>query len=230
MPKAFAWSKWKILAKLDPEKTLENTKLHRLVKSPVLDAIVVGGTQGITYTNTSQLIKQIKEAGYRGPLLQEVSSLESITPDADYYFIPLVLNAGKLEWMRDAHLRALKSFGHLIDWSRVAVEGYVVCNPDSAVARLTSASVPKAEEVIAYLTYAENILNLPVFYLEYSGIFGDVELLKAVSQRRRKIHLVYGGGIREARQVAQVLQYVDTVVIGNGLYEGNDILKDVFQC
>ncbi|MFZ5754788.1 MAG: geranylgeranylglyceryl/heptaprenylglyceryl phosphate synthase, partial [Bacillota bacterium] len=148
----------------------------------------------------------------------------------DYYFIPLVLNAGNLEWMRDAHLRALKSFGHLIDWSRVAVEGYLVFNPYSAVAELTSAVVPEKEDVLAYLDYAENILHLPIFYIEFSGSFADMELLEAVGQRRRRIHLVYGGGVRQARQVAQVLQYVDTVVIGNGLYEGNDILKDVFQC
>ena len=230
MTKAFNWSDWRIIAKLDPDKNIDEGKLRRLAKSPVLNAIVVGGTQGITYTNTSRLMQQIKGAGYRGPLLQEVSSLESITPEADYYFVPLVLNAGNLEWIRDAHLKAVRAFDHIIDWTRVAVEGYVVCNPASAAARLTNAAMPKGEEVAAYLTYAEKILNLPIFYLEYSGIFGDIEVLEELSQRRRKIHLVYGGGIREARQVFQVLQYMDTVVIGNALYEEDGILSDVFQC
>lgn len=226
----YNWQEWHVIAKLDPDKELSEEKLRRLIKSPVLDAIVVGGTQGITYKNTFNLMKMIRDTGYTGPLIQEVSSIESISLEPDMHFIPLVLNAGSLKWIRDAHLKGIHKGGSLIDWSRVLVEGYLILNPDSAVAHHTEASIVNDAKVLDYLHYAEKILGLKSFYIEYSGTFGDLALITALSRARERIHLTYGGGIRNSKQVEELLKYVDTVVIGNALYDDEKILKDIFKC
>lgn len=226
--KILDWQKWRIIAKLDPDKNLPEERLVRLAKSKKLDAIVVGGTQGITYNNTYTLLQGIKEAGYTGPVIQEVSSIDSISLEPDMHFIPIVLNASSLQWIRDAHIKAIHRGGALIEWDRIVVEGYLVLNQDSSVARLTKAQKVSDSEALAYLSYAENILGLANFYIEYSGVFGDMKLVEKMSRARARIHLTYGGGIKNAVQVEQLLKYVNTVVIGNALYDDEAVWEEIF--
>ena len=59
------------------------------------------------------------------------------------------------------------------------MEGYCVLNPEAKVAQLTEAKCNLTEDdVIAYARLADKLLHLPIFYLEYSGTYGDVELVK----------------------------------------------------
>lgn len=232
MPRIVDWSAWRLAAKLDPDKTIDPEILTRLTSSSRLDAIIVGGTQNITLQNTQKLTRQIVKAGYRGPLVQEVTTPSGVSPAVDFYFIPLVLNTGNLMWLRDAHLGVLKSLGTIIDWQYLAAEGYLILNPDCAAAKLTEAYLPPSDELIAYVAYAEMILNLPLLYIEYSGMLGSFELVRAISQARQKIHLTYGGGIKTGEQVREFLAMVDTVIIGNALYgqTADQVLRDIFEC
>lgn len=215
------WRKWRLVAKLDPDKKLPNKSLE-IIKHRNIDAVIVGGTQGITFNNTWTLAELIRQSGYSGTLVQEISSMKAIIPMVDGYLIPLVLNATDKKWLVDYHFEAIKRFREFIDWDKVLSEGYLVCNQDSAVGRLTEAKQVSADDAVAYTILAQELLRLPILYIEYSGTFGDIDLIKNVSRVNKSMHLFYGGGIKNPAQLEQVAPLVDTVVVGNIFYEDPD--------
>lgn len=212
------WKWWRLAAKLDPDKVLPPAALEVLGEGGI-DAVIVGGTQGINFSNTEKLVRAVRGSGYTGPLVQEISAEDAVVPGVDAHFIPVVLNAGDVRWITGAHINAIRRYGSAIQWNKVLTEGYLVCNGDSAVGRLTGAGEVGAVEAAAYTVLAEEVYRLPLLYIEYSGRFGDLDLVRAVSGARKKIHLVYGGGIKTSRQLQLVAPLVDTVVIGNIFYE-----------
>lgn len=58
-----------------------------------------------------------------------------------------------------------------------------------------------------------------MIYVEYSGIFGDMDLLSAVKANAGKAHVVYGGGITTGERAARAGAIADTVVVGNLVYQ-----------
>lgn len=222
----FNWKKFRVVVKLDPDKTLSSEALQVLTIAEI-DAIIIGGTQNITIENSVNLFQKIMHCGYQGPIIQEISEPDVIIAGVKGYLLPLVLNTGELMWLRDAHLNAIMTYGELIPWEQVVPVGYLVCNPAAAVARKTKAGRPTLEEACAYLTLAEKIFVLPLFYIEYSGLFGDLPLIAGVANRKDKIRLIYGGGIKTKEHAGEVAAYVDTIVIGNLLYENPENLVEI---
>lgn len=212
------WKKWRLMIKLDPDKRLPDQAFD-ILRLPAVDAVVVGGTQGISYANSSGLVESVRRSGYQGPLIQEITAEDAIVPGVDAHFIPVVLNSADRYWLADAHIGAIKKYGDLIGWEKILAEGYLVCNPDSAAGRLTGAGRVSVEDAVAYTHLAQSIFRLPVLYIEYSGVFGDMELLEAVARAKRNIHLVYGGGIKTPGQLLSAASLADTVVIGNIVYD-----------
>ena len=93
-------------------------------------------------------------------------------------------------------------------------------NGDSTVAQLTSADTSLSDkDILAYAQLAGALLKLPIFYLEYSGTYGDPEIVHQVRQMLPKTQLLYGGGIHTTAQAREMAQWADTVIIGNALYE-----------
>ena len=66
---------------------------------------------------------------------------------------------------------------------------------------------------------AEHLFKLPVFYLEYSGTYGDPKIVEAASRVLDKTRLFYGGGIRNAADAKTMAAIADTVIVGNIIYE-----------
>ncbi len=212
------WTKWRLVIKCDPDKLLP-AEAYAVINSPAVDAVMVGGTQGITHANTLELIGKIRDSGFKGPVVQEISAEDAVVPEVDAHFIPVVLNAGSRRWLVGAHLSAIKRYAGLIRWDKVVTEGYLVCNGDSAVGRLTRAVRVTAEDAAAYTLLAEEVYRFPLLYIEYSGRFGDLSLIRAVAGAKRNIHLFYGGGIRKPEQLLSLAPLVDTLVVGNIIYE-----------
>src|SRR5690606_14470287 len=75
------------------------------------------------------------------------------------------------------------------------------------------------EDVIAYAQIADRLLRLPVVYLEYSGRFGDPDLVNRAGEMLTQARLFYGGGGDRADRAAQVARAADTVIVGNIIYE-----------
>lgn len=75
------------------------------------------------------------------------------------------------------------------------------------------------EDVVAYARMAENYFKLPIFYLEYSGAYGDIEIVKATAEVLNDTKLFYGGGITSVEQAKEMAAHANTVVVGNIIYE-----------
>ncbi len=208
---------WRHVFKLDPAKLIMDGDLEKICESGT-DAVMVGGSSDVTYENTLDLLSRIRR--YAIPCVLEVSQIDAVVPGFDAYFIPLVLNAGSTRWMLDAHQEGIKAFGHLIPWEDVITEGYVVLNGNSTVAKVTESRTDLSlDDVKAYAQLADQLLKLPVFYLEYSGTYGDPDWVRSVKSILQSGRFFYGGGITSPERAREMAQWADTIVAGNIIYE-----------
>lgn len=208
---------WRHVFKLDPAKQLPDEYLERICESGT-DAILIGGSDGVTLDNVLELMARVRR--YSVPVALEVSTVESVTPGFDYYFIPTVLNSNDPKWIKGLHHEAIREYGEIMDWSEIVAEGYCILNPSCKAARLTGAeAMMEEEDVLAYARMAEHLFRLPVFYMEYSGTYGDPELVRKTASVLSDTRLFYGGGIDCAERAREMAAVCDTVVVGNIIYD-----------
>lgn len=227
-PPAPNWRAWRHVTKLDPERTLPEGALE-LVYTSGTDAIVVGGSTGMTQEAVLSLLGHLRDAPI--PVALEVSTMASAMPGPALFLIPLVLNTPDARWMGGAQAAALAQIlpvvGDYIPWHLLVPEAYLVLNPEAAVARVTGADTTlDAAGAAAHAAFAGKVLRLPLLYVEYSGTFGDMDLLQAVKQHAGEAHVVYGGGVSSAEQAGQAGRWADTVVVGNLVYTDPARLKE----
>ncbi|KKB35731.1 heptaprenylglyceryl phosphate synthase [Bacillus thermotolerans] len=217
---------WRHVFKLDPNKDIDDSTLEEVCESGT-DAIIIGGSDGVTVDNVLNLMARVRR--YTVPCVLEVSTVDSITPGFDSYFIPVVLNSKNTEWVTGLHHEAVKEYGELMDWDEIYTEGYCIANPDCKAASLTEAKAPlSVEDIQAYAMMAEKMFRLPLFYLEYSGTYGDLEAVRSVRETLKETTFIYGGGIQGPEQAKEIAQYADIVVVGNAVYENTkEALKTV---
>lgn len=211
------YREWRHVFKLDPDRPIADEALAAVCRSGT-DAILVGGSTGITYDNTADLLARVRRHAL--PCAVELSDPAAGVPGFDGYFIPMVLNSKRREWLIGHHADALKAYGHLLPWESVVGEAYLVLNPDSAVARLTEADAELGEEeAFAYSQVADRLWRAPVLYVEYSGAFGSMPLVRRIKGGLRQAHLFYGGGIDGPDKAKEAADAAHTVVVGNVIYE-----------
>lgn len=211
------FKQWNHIFKLDPDRDISDELLERVCLSGT-DAIIVGGSSGVTFDNTVDLLSRIRR--YEVPCALEISDQEAIVPGFDFFFIPMVLNAGDPQWIIGHHQQALREYGAVMDWSRVVTEGYVILNEQSTAARITSANtVLDTRDVEAYARLADRLLHCPIFYMEYSGTFGDMDLVARMRELLKDARLFYGGGIDSPDKAYQAAMAAHTVIVGNAVYE-----------
>ncbi len=217
---------WRHIFKIDPAKEITDEALEKLCESGT-DLILVGGTDGVTIDNVIDKLVRVRR--FSVPVALEISNIESVTPGFDYYLIPSVLNSTETKWVKDLHHAAIKEFGDILVWDELVAEGYCVLNPDCKVAKETSANTDLSmEDVIAYARLAENYFKLPIFYLEYSGTYGDVEVVAEVKNVLNETKLFYGGGITSPEQAIEMAKLADTIIVGNVIYDNlKNALKTV---
>lgn len=221
------YSGWRHAFKLDPDKPIDDEALEAVCESGT-DAILVGGTLGVTFENTLDLMARIRR--YAVPAVLEISNLQSVVPGFDAYFVPLVLNAGDPDWIFAPHVEGLKEYGAYIHWESIYTEGYLIFNQDSSAAQVTQArSILSPEEAKAYAQVASKICRLPIVYLEYSGTYGDVEMVRASKSVLDETHVFYGGGIRTVEQAKEMAEIADTVVVGNVIYDNLEQALETVQ-
>lgn len=208
---------WHHVFKLDPNKEISDRELERICESGT-DAIIIGGSDGVTLENVLDLMARVRK--FSVPCIQEVSNIESVTPGFDLYFIPAVLNSTDALWITGLHQKAVKEYGAIMNWDEIFVSGYCILNPDCKAARLTGAVTElDTDDVVAYALMAEKMLHLPIFYLEYSGMYGNPSLVAEVKENLENTILFYGGGIHNLEEAKEMMEHADVVVVGNALYD-----------
>ncbi|WP_347338313.1 heptaprenylglyceryl phosphate synthase [Tumebacillus amylolyticus] len=220
-PNEQPWRNWRHVVKLDPDRPLPENLLDALRESGT-DAVLLGGTQRITYDNVSALLGSLRRHVPELPVWQEISSEDAVVDGVDGFAIPVVLNAGDPRWLIGEHVRALLKYRPFIDWSKVLVEGYLVLNENCAVAELTEAQTELTpDEAAAYAVAGEALLSMPVIYIEYSGTYGDPATVKEIARVVQNAHIFYGGGIDSYEKAAEMATLADTIIVGNALYREN---------
>lgn len=203
---------WKHVFKLDPDKEIADEALDRICMSGS-DAIAVGGSSGVTFENTVDLLARIRR--YELPVVLEVSNLDAVVPGFDAYLIPMVLNTPNPDWIIGQHQRAIQQYGYMIPWDLLIPEGYIILNPDATAAKLTEADAGiTTAETVAHAQVADKLMRLPIVYVEYSGMYGDMERVSKVKGALRQAQLFYGGGIRTTEQARAAAAAAHTVVVG----------------
>lgn len=209
-------TEWRHVFKLDPNKEISDEHLELICESGT-DAVIIGGSDKITQDNVLAIMSRVRR--YLVPCVLEVSTIDSIVPGFDFYFIPTVLNSRKTDWIVNLHHQAVKEYGEIISWDDLLVEGYCILNENCKAATLTDAKTDLTiDDIKAYARMSENMFKLPIFYLEYSGKYGVVEVVKETKSALSQTKLFYGGGITSAEQAAEMGRYADTVVVGNIIY------------
>lgn len=218
---------WSHITKLDPDKVLSDEVVSGIADSGT-DAVVVGGTQGVTREKARSFLRALDDADV--PVVVEPSNPANVVRDGHDLLVPTVLNAGSVEWVVGAHKEWVRVEDG-IDWSRVHAEGYVVMNPDSAVGRVTEAATDiEPREVAAYATVAEEYFGLHVVYVEYSGTYGDPEVVRAASEAVETATLFYGGGVDSYDRAREMAAHADCVVVGDVAHEkGLNALRETVR-
>ncbi len=209
------WEDWNHVLKLDPDKELPDGVSFGDLCATGTDAIMVGGTMGITEENMTAVIEACAE--HDVPLFQEPSNPGVVVNDdaLDGYLVPTVFNAGSPFWITGAHKEWVRIEGDL-DWDRTWMEAYIVMNPDADVAKLTEADCDLTDaEVAAYATVAERMFGQEIIYVEYSGIYGDESVVESASGALSNATLFYGGGIHDYDSAYAMANHADVIVVGN---------------
>lgn len=212
-----AWfAGWRHVFKLDPERDISDEALDAICMSGT-DAIIVGGSSGVTFENTVDLMSRIRR--YEVDCALEVSSMDGAVPGFDGYFVPIVLNTTRAEWINGRQTEGLMEYGAFVPWEETAAQGYIILNGEATAAKLTEARTELEEvELIAHVRMADRLMRLPVVYLEYSGTFGDMSLVRKARSTIQGAQLFYGGGIDNTDKARLAAESAHTVVVGNIIY------------
>ena len=224
------WAEWDHIVKIDPDKTLVEGETFEDVCATGTDALEIGGTTGMTEEKMARVVEAT--TAYDIPVYIEPSNVGAVVHrnGLDGYLVPVVFNAGDMFWVTGAH----KEWARLdknIDWDSTFTEAYIVLNPDSSVATYTDADCDiDADEVAAYAEVAEQLFGQRIIYVEYSGTFGDSEIVRAAADSVEAASVFYGGGIRDYDAAYEMGRHADTVIVGDLVHdEGVDAVRETVE-
>jgi phosphoglycerol geranylgeranyltransferase len=221
------WRNWRHITKLDPDREISEEDLKTVATSGT-DALLIGGTRGITRQKVAELLKRLKR--YDVVKIQEPSNPANVVfEDIDYLFVPSIMNSADPKWIVGLHADWVKDWMSkygVLPWDKIQGEAYIVLNPKSAVGIETKAKTDLSiEEAVAYAVCADRYMHFPIVYIEYSGTYGNPSLVKAIRQSLSNAHLFYGGGIDGKEKAKEMARYA-TIVVGNILYHDIEKFKE----
>lgn len=190
------------------------------------DAIMVGGSTGVTQQNLDATVDSVKSACTR-PVIYFPSGANAIPARADAVYFMSMLNSRNVRNITGEHWRGAPVIRKL--GLETISMGYVIVEPGMKVGEVGEADLVSREDVARAVGYAiaTEMFGMDLFYLEAgSGAPEPVptDMIRAV-RSSVKIPIVVGGGITdERRATAAVRAGADIVVTGtlveNGAFEG----------
>jgi phosphoglycerol geranylgeranyltransferase len=224
------WESWDHILKVDPDKELYGDETFADVCETGTDAIEVGGTFDVTAEKMQRVMDACAE--HDVPLYQEPSNPAVVVEDEalDGYLVPIVLNAQDPFWITGAHKEWVRIEDGM-DWDRTTTEAYIILNPDADAAELTNADCDQSpEDVAAFARAAEKMFGQEIVYIEYSGMFGDTDVVAEAAEAMEEATLFYGGGIHDYDTAYEMGQHADTVIVGDLIHdEGADAVRETVE-
>ncbi|WP_267639909.1 heptaprenylglyceryl phosphate synthase [Haloarchaeobius amylolyticus] len=216
------------------------------------DAVMVGGSDGVTQANSLDAIERIRDTHPDLTILQEPYSSSHVSSEtveaADYLSVPAVYNGDRdnfvakhVEFFTQIGQKPEEMLGTSIPLvggliqskaqdaiedvaEKVLAEGYVIQNLDSKAATVSGVdTLYSTEEVAGAALATESFYEFPIFYIEYSGTYGGPEDVEAAARYLDETALVYGGGIQSQAQTQKILAAgADAVVVGDCFHDDPD--------
>lgn len=225
-------------------KTLEKHKLHMTLIDPAkqppkvsgeiaekaceagTDAIMVGGSTGITQTNIDATVDEIKRK-CKCPVIYFPSGANAIAKKADAIYFMSMLNSKNVRNITGEHSKGAPII------KKLGIEpismGYIIVEPGMKVGEVGEANLVRRGDIPTIVGYAltTEFFGMDLLYLEAgSGAPEPVpaSMIEAVRESV-EIPIVVGGGIVTPDQAGQVAAAgADIVVTGtlveNGSFEG----------
>jgi phosphoglycerol geranylgeranyltransferase len=214
------------LALLDPDKqdSTEAAEIALKIKEAGTDAIMIGGSTGVTSNNLGATAKAIKESSGL-PTIHFPGGPNELSKEVDSIFFMSMVNSKDPFWI----IKAQASVSVYV--KKLGVEtlslGYIIVEPGMKVGEVGKADLVKSDEIDKAVGYAvaSELLGMEFIYLEAgSGAYTPVPpaMITAV-KKNISVPLIVGGGIRtpEAAEAAR-LAGADAIVTGTFLEKCND--------
>ncbi|MCQ2056250.1 MAG: geranylgeranylglyceryl/heptaprenylglyceryl phosphate synthase [archaeon] len=205
---------------IDPEKQSaeDAARIAFRCKNAGTDAIMVGGSTGITTKNIDMTANAVKKATNL-PVIYFPAGPHALSAKCDAMYYMSILNSRDLNMVIRAQAFAAPYV------KKIGIEtipmGYVIVEPGMKVGRITKADLLKRNDISAAIEYAlgAQYLGMRLIYFETgSGSDKEVpqEMIKAVKEQI-DIPLVVGGGIRTP-EIARAVRMAGADVIVTGTF------------
>ncbi len=220
---------------LDPEKGESHllASLAEIASSLGTDAIMVGGSTGISQEMLDATVQDIKERTSLPVILFPASS-GSLSPYADAIYFMSLLNSRSVRHVVQEQRMASR---HIKGMGLETIPmGYVIVDPGMKVGEVGDADlIPRdsPDEAVGYALAAE-YFGMRLFYLEAgSGAPSPVplEMIQAV-KRESRLPLLVGGGIRSHEAAKGVAKAGADIVVTGTVVEresGRKALKGIIR-
>lgn len=211
--------------KQDPAKAGEIAKKCEELGS---DAIMIGGSTGVTRENMDATAKEIKANLENIPLIIFPTKPDALTPYADAIYFMSMLNSQDLNFVIGYQV-----LGAMVV-KKLKLEpipmGYIIVEPGMKVAEVGNAKVIGRKEIPSAVAHAlaAEYLGMKLVYLEAgSGAHRHVPSEMVTEVRKNiSIGMITGGGIRNPEDAQELARAgADIIVTGTIVEEAKDIEK-----
>jgi len=223
------------MALLDPDKQdcREAGAIAKKMKDAGSDAMMIGGSTGVTNENLSDTARSIKETSGL-PTIHFPGSPSAISKDVDSIFFMSMVNSKDPFWIMNAQAGAA-AYIRKLGIETISL-GYIIVEPGMKVGEVGNADTIKHNETDRAVGYALacEMFGMDLVYLE-AGSGADSPVPPAMITAVKKaisIPLIVGGGIRtpEAAKAAR-LAGADAIVTGTFIERcsDDDMLRSVVK-
>ncbi len=214
------------MALIDPDKQSPEDagKIAARMLEAGTDAVLIGGSTGVTNENLSSTTLAIKKASGL-PVIHFPGSASALSKDVDAILFMSMLNSTDVNWIIGAQVYAapiLKKMG-----IETIPMGYVIVEPGMKVGEVGKADCIKRDDIKRAVSYALacQMLGMDMVYFEAgSGADRPVppEMIRAIKEAI-DIPLIIGGGIRTPEAAAAAREAgADIIVTGTLLEQCSD--------
>ncbi len=187
------------------------------------DAIMVGGSTGVTQENLDETVEQIKRA-CKLPVIYFPSGANAISRKCDAIYFMSMLNSRNVRNVSGEHARGAPMI------KKLGIEpismGYVIVEPGMKVGEVGEAELVKRGDLNTLIGYAiaTEFFGMDLLYLEAGSGAPEPVPVPMVKAARESVDipLVIGGGIVTPKQAADLAAAGADIIVTGTLVENGD--------